>query len=140
MNRNGQTLVEVVVIIGVVVLLVTGLVAGTTTSLKSAQSGRVRSQAVSLATEALERVRSVRDQSWSALVGYAGLYCLGSDGVFTPSAGTCSVNITDGENTFTRSVRFTWQDPKMVVTAVVVFIEGDSEKDVTLETYLTQWK
>lgn len=139
MNK-GQTLVEVVVVIGVVVLLVTGLIAGTTTSLKSAQSGRIRSQAVSYAQEAIESVRSIRDRSWSTFMEYSGSYCLGSDLIFNPSPGTCSVNITGGENSFTRSVNFNWQDPKMVITATVSFVEGESTRNVVLETYLTQWK
>lgn len=139
MNK-GQTLVEVVVVIGVVVLLVTGLISGTTASLKSAQSGRIRSQAVSYAQEAQEVVRSIRDRSWSIFSAYSGSYCMGMDLSLTPSAGACGVNITGGEHSFSREVTFNWQDPKMVVTSIVSFVEGETTKNVTLVTYLTKWK
>lgn len=139
MNK-GQTLVEAVVVIGVVVLLVTGLIAGTTASLKSSQSGRIRSQAVSFASEALEIVRSIRDENWITFLGYTGSYCLGSDNILTPTASACATNIVGAENSFARGVSLSWQDPKMVVTATVSFVEGEQVKDVTLVTYLTQWK
>lgn len=139
-QNRGQTLVEAVVVIGMVALLVTGLIAGTTTSLKSAQSGRIRSQSVSLSQEGLEIVRSIRDESWSTFQGLSGTYCLGSDKILTPSAGDCGMNIVQAENSFSRRVIFLWQNPRMVVTSTVTYVEGESTKEVSLETYLTQWK
>lgn len=138
--QAGQTLVEAVVVVGVVVILVTGLIAGTTASLRSAQSGRTRTQAVAYAQEGMEIVRGVRDTNWSTFQSLSGSYCLGSDHALTPSAGTCSPNLTTPEGTLTRSVSFEWQDPKMVVTSVVSYTEGEGQKDVTLVTHLTQWK
>ena len=139
-SQKGQTLVEAVVVVGVVVLLVTGLIAGTTASLRSAQSGRTRTQAVSYAQEGIEIVRGIRDQSWDTFQGYGGSYCLDSAHALTPNSGTCSVNITTPEGSFTRSVSFDWQSPKMVVTTTVSYTEGEGEKDVTLVTYFTQWR
>lgn len=136
----GQTIVEAVVVIGMVALLVTGLIVGTTASLKSAQSGRVRSQSVSLSQEGLEIVRSIRDQSWSTFQSYTGTYCLGSDKILVVSAGSCGMNVAGAENSFSRNVVFSWQSPKMVVTSTVSYVEGETTKDVTLVTYFTQWK
>lgn len=138
--QRGQTLVEAVVVVGVVVLLVTGLIAGTTASLRSAQSGRTRAQAVSYAQEGIEIVRGVRDQSWNKFQSYSGSYCLGSTQTLTPNSGTCPVNLTTSEGSFTRSVSFNWQNPKMVVTVTVSYTEGEGQKDVTLVTYFTEWK
>lgn len=139
-TSRGQTLVEAVVVIGIVALLVTGLISGTTASLKTAQSGRVRSQAVSLAQEGLEYARTIRDQKWNTLLSYSGTYCMGNDNVLVPAGGSCGVNVTVTENSFSRSISFSWQDPKMVITSQVSYIEGQLTKDVTLVTYLTQWK
>src|SRR5688572_6650554 len=113
-SQAGQTLVEAVVVVGVVVLLVTGLLAGTTASLRSAQSGRTRTQAVSLTQQGIEIVRGIRDENWDTFQGYVGSYCLGDDQVLTVSGGSCSPNITTPEGMLTRSVSFSWQDPKMV--------------------------
>jgi type II secretory pathway pseudopilin PulG len=136
----GQTLVEAVVVVGVVVLLVTGLIAGTTASLRSAQSGRTRTQAVSLAQEGIEIARGLRDENWNAFEAYTGSYCLGDDRVLTISGGTCAPNITTPEGTLSREITFDWQDPKMIITVVVSYLEGESTRDVTLTTYFTQWK
>lgn len=140
-GSSGQSLVEAVVVVGVVVLLVTGLVAGTTASLKSAQSGRIRSQAVSLAQEGIEIVRGIRDKNWNTFSAYdPDTYCLGEDQTLILRIGTCSPNITTPEGSFTRSVSFRWQNPTMIVTLLVSYIDAEVTKDVTLNTYFTQWK
>ena len=138
--HGGQTLVEAVVVVGVVVLLVTGLVAGTTAALRSAQSGRTRTQAVSLAQEGIEIARGIRDENWGTFQTYSGSYCLGSDHVPVASGGACSPNITTPEGSLTRSIGFTWQDSRMVVTSTVAYSEGEGTRDVALTTYFTQWK
>ena len=109
--QRGQTLVEIVVAIGVVLLLVTGLVAGATVTIKSAQYGRSKTLAVRYSQEALEKARSLRDTGWETFVAYgspAGLtWCLDKAGSWT-QASACSANI---DNIYTRSVVFVWQDP-----------------------------
>ena len=88
-NQHGQTLVEAIIAISVVVMLVTGLIAGTSASLKTSQSGRSRYQAVKLAEEGLEYARSLRDTSWSTLTAYTGTHC------FDPSSQTPLVATSD---------------------------------------------
>lgn len=138
--NSGQTLVEAVVVVGIVVLLVTGLIAGTTVSLRSVQSGRARSQAVSLAQEGLELVRAIRDESWNTFDGLNGMYCVGEDRELVATAGSCTPNIVGAQGDFTRSLYFDWQNPKMIVTSTVSFVEAQTIRDVTLTTYFTQWK
>lgn len=140
-HAKGQTIVEAIVVISVVVLLVTGLIAGTTTSLKSAQSGRTRGQATKFAEEGLEYARSLRDQGWSAFQAYSGVYCYGSDRVLSPSAGGgCTTNITTLDSTYIRSLTFTWDGTKMTVISKVAFPVSGVNTDVSLTTYLTNWK
>jgi len=139
-NSQGQTLVEAVVVIGVVVLLVTGLVSATTASLRSVQSGRIRSQAVSLSQEGLEIARGIRDENWDDFIGLVGQHCLGDNQQMAPSAGSCTPNILTPQGSLTRAVTFDWQDPKMVVTVTVSYIEGEGTRDVTNITYFTRWK
>lgn len=139
-SSQGQTLVEAVVVVGVVVLLVTGLVSATTVSLRSVQSGRIRSQAVSLSQEGIEIARGIRDESWDDFAGLVGLYCLGDNQQMMPAAGSCVPNITTPQGTLTRSVSFNWQNPKMVVTVTVSYVEGEGTRDVANTTYFTRWK
>lgn len=138
---RGQTLVEAVVVIGVVVLLATGLVAGTTASLRSAQSGRARSQAVALAQEGIEVTRGLRDEQWSSFQANTGYYCLGSEHVLSPYASEeCPIEITTPQGSFGRSVHFNWQDPIMIVTVKVRYIDGTVTRNATLVTHFTQWR
>jgi hypothetical protein len=147
-NTKGQTIVEAIVVIGVVVLLVTGLIAGTTTSLRTATSGRVRSQALKLAEEGLEFARNARDQKWTTFQSYSGWYCLGNTPQeLEPSVdGSCGGNITTADGSFGRSINFSWDDAlvdiekKMIVEVIVSYPEGSQTKNIALKTYFTQWK
>ena len=141
MNRTGfntgQTLVEIIVVVGVVVLLVTGLVIGTTASLRIGESGKIRSQAVKLAQQAIELARTVRDTKWATFASMTGTYCLGDTNTWTPATGLCSVNIG---TTFTRSVNFAFVDPRMTVEVTVSWQDSSGTKQTSLKTYFTQWK
>lgn len=139
-TQKGQTLVEAVVVVGVVVLLVTGLVAGTTASLRAAQSGRTKTQAVTLAQEGMEIVRSARDENWTTFQALSGDYCLGDDHVFTPAVGSCIGTITTPEGTFGRTVSFNWQDPSMEVTISVAYLQGEEEQSTSVVSKFTQWR
>lgn len=138
---NGQTLVEAVVVIGVVVLLVTGLIAGTTSSLRSAASGKIRSQAVRFTQEGIEHMRALRDENWTNFQINSGTYCYGSDGVLIATATeTCAPNIVTTEGSFIRMITFSWQDPRMVVMVRVSYPEGEGIKNVEFTTYFTKWR
>lgn len=136
--QSGQTLAEVVVAIGVIVLLVTGLVVGTSVSLKASQYSKARSQAVKYAQEALELARNLRDSSWTTFFAFGGTnQCLNKEGVWTQTSGACSANI---DNFYTRSVTFTWDDPRMKIEVVASWVDGNKTYTVPISTYLTQWK
>jgi len=64
-QQQGQSLVEMIVVIGVVVLLTTGIVVGTTTSLSRSETSETRSQALSYAQEGIELARGLRDAGWN---------------------------------------------------------------------------
>jgi len=146
--QKGQSLVEMVVVIGMVVLLVTGIVAGTTVSLRRSETSQRRSNALSFAQEGIELARKTRDSGWTAfaLLGSSETtYCVGSDGLWNPSS-PCSPNI---DNKFTRSIMLHIipipdTDPpmdEMKVTSRVAW--GDTTNPlntVHLITYLTGWK
>ncbi|MBI3342611.1 hypothetical protein HY032_00445 [Candidatus Gottesmanbacteria bacterium] len=140
-STSGQTLAEVVVAIGVVVLLVTGLVVGTSVSLKASQYGKARSQAVQYAQEAVEVSRKLRDSGWINFSAYGDVtpkpWCLDKAGVWTAMSGACSTNI---DSYYTRQVTFTWDDPRMKTDVVVSWTDGNKSYTVPISTYFTQWK
>lgn len=135
---KGQALAEVVVAIGVIVLLVTGLVVSTSSTLKASQYGSKRTIAVKYAQEAIEKVRNIRDTDWANLTSFSGTtQCLNKDGQWSLKSGACGVNI---DPFYTREVTFTWDDPKMKVDVVVSWSDGAKVYSVPVSTYFTQWR
>ncbi len=145
-DREGQTLVEMIVIIGTVVLLTTGIVAGTTMSLGRSQVSQTRSSALALAQEGIELARGKRDNGWDAFLLMANptnIYCVGSDNDFGVAQVACTTpNIN---NAFTRSLSLQSITisgvPTIKVTSQAAW--GDTanpSNTVLLTTYLTQWK
>lgn len=143
--QNGQTLAEVVVAIGVVVLLVTGLIIGTSVTLKASQYGKARSQAAQYAQEAVEMARALRDSSWTTFFSYSGTsQCLSKTGEWTTMSVSCPFDI---DAMYARTVTFTWRDDlsvtndeRMKVDVVVSWTDGAKAYTAPLTTYFTQWK
>ena len=132
-NYSGQSLVESVVTLGVVLLLVTGIVVGTTSSLRYAENSKARSTATQYAQEGLELARNERDAGWSAFA-HSGTFCtvpLGSPPPCSPM-----------DSRFTRTLIYTYDALKkqVAVQSVVSWIEGGVTKTTTLQTTLTDWK
>lgn len=62
-DENGQTLLELIVVIGVAVIVIGALVFATISSLRNAQFAKNQSQATKLAQEGIERARLGRDRN-----------------------------------------------------------------------------
>lgn len=141
--QSGQTLIEVIIVISVIVMLVTGLVAGTSTSLKTSQSGRSRLQATKYAEEGLEYARNLRDQSWSSFAALQDSYCLGGGASPTLVASpdqTCPATLSTPDTVYKRILTFSLTGTRMTVVSSVSFPESAETKTISLTTYLTQWK
>ncbi len=136
-SQSGQTLAEIVVALAIVILLVVGLIVGTTSSVRSTDQGRMRSLAVKYNQEALELVRQKRDSDWDVFAAYSGLWCIDKEGVWS-QASLCPANI---DNTFTRSVVFTWNAgaSRMDIVATVSWPDGATVHKSELVTFFTQW-
>lgn len=140
---RGQTLLELVVAIGVVAIVITALVAAVTASLRYSQSTRLRSRGIKYAQEGLELSRKLRDtNTWNIFQAYAdgsGSWCLDETGVWAVDAanGTCPVSVG---NDFWRRVHFVWNDPIMEVTVNVSWGERNTPSSIELKTHFTQWK
>lgn len=132
---SGQSLVESVVTLGVVILLVTGLVVGTTSALKYAQSSRARSTATQYASEGLELARKERDSGWSSFARN-GSFCVDATGII--SSDPCEAL----EDKYSRTVTYIYNEivQSVIVTSVVSWAEGDGTKEISLQTTFTNWK
>lgn len=140
----GQTLVELVVAIGVVAAVLVALVSAVTSSLRYAQASRHRSIALKLAQEGMELTRRLRDTNgWSVFMTYAttnaGKWCVDVSGAFTESDGTGTCPLS-AESPYWRLITFSFTDPAMNVTAAVSWGERTTQSTVLLTTHFTQWK
>lgn len=63
LNQNGQSLIEMVIVIAVGVLVASALVFATIASLRNSQFAKNQSIATKLAQEGLEAVRNIRDRN-----------------------------------------------------------------------------
>ena len=132
---SGQSLVESVVTLGVVILLVTGLVVGTTSALKYAQSSRARSTATQYASEGLEFARRERDRGWSSFAR-DGSFCVDATGSIPSDP--CALL----ENKYSRTVTYVYDEvvDSVTITSTVSWAEGAEIKEIPLQTTLTNWK
>jgi len=124
---RGQMLIEMIVVIGVVVILTTGIIAGTSMSLSRTQGNQIRSSALQYAQEGIELTRQKRDAGWTAFVNDQGT-----------TESTLGI--------YTRSISLTLEntglaDERMLVDVVVSWGDAtQTENNVELKTTLTQWK
>jgi type II secretory pathway pseudopilin PulG len=154
-DHKGQTLVEVVVALGVVILLVTGLITGTVFSLKASQNSRARSLATKYVQEAIEIARKDREISWYNFTSLSGDYCMPENSISFLEApvhsGTCNqsdyIKLDSPQIVFIRTVKFDSiaavpsVNPDLIrVTATVTWKEGDTTRTSQATTDFTNWR
>jgi len=123
-KNNGQSLVEMVVAVGILVLVILALVALTTVSIHNASFSRNQALATKYAQEWIEEARKLRDTQPESDF-FVDKSCSASDvvGIFTRTR-TCKLI---DENTMEVKVIVSWADAK-----------GTHKSELT--TYLTKWK
>ena len=130
---------EIVVALGIVIVLISGLIVGATSAVRTNDQSRLRSLAVGYVQEALELTRKLRDESWDTFQVKNGLWCLDKAGVWTQAVVTCPSNI---DSVFTRGVTFSWNAGalRMDITARVSWQDGAATHQSSLITFFTQWQ
>jgi Tfp pilus assembly protein PilV len=98
---SGQTLIEVVVALGIAVTIISAVVSVVLSSLRSTEFSRTQNQATLLAQEGIEVVRQIRNTSYSTFQALNGTYCLGKNA--TTLQPGCSLT-TPNVDTYVRSV------------------------------------
>jgi len=140
---------ETVVAVLVVILLVTGLIVGTTAALKASQNARRRSIGTKLTQEGVELIRNVRDEGWNDFynINTTGThtYCLTTEATLLAKTAACTNNITvtQGALTFTysRNVRLTANSSSnMGVFVEVSWTEGGITRYSRSQSVLTNWR
>jgi len=136
MKKNkGQSLVEMVVAIGIVLVVIVALVVVTTISVRNASFSRNQVLATKYAQEAIEKVRAYRDQNtWSDFISNCedfsldlnlpNLFTLSRDCYQPGTSNNCS---SANDTTCEVKITVSWTDAK-----------GTHKSELT--THLTKWK
>ena len=121
-SQKGQTLIEVLAGLGLILIVVTALIGMGVVALKASTSARNRTVAAKLANEGMEVARSVRDQSGLAAVVNA------------------NDSVTVGSVTFTRARTVTGTASKKTIVVAVSWPESSGTKTTSVTSYLTDWR
>ena len=136
-SQRGQTLVEVLAGLGMILIVVTALIGMGVVALKASTSARNRTVAAKLASEEMELVRGFRDSE-----GFSNLAC-------SHASGKCHINASGGIDGDTETVQtnftryFTLSTVvagKIKVIATVEWPESSGTKTTSVTSYLTDWR
>lgn len=141
-RSRGQTLLELVVSVGVVAFVLLGLVVAVTSSLRFSQASRFRSGAVKYAQEGMELTRQLRDShTWDEFMAYTGTtakqWCVDKFGVWSALGGSSCATLN---GLYTRTVSLQWADPVVDAIVTISWQDGSTVRTSKLESYFTQWK
>lgn len=142
-HQKGQSLIELLVAMGVFVLAVSTISFLIIDSYVSNRAGRERIKATFLAEEGLEAAKSIRDNNWAGLAdlsdgSYHGIATSGNNWIFQGTEDDISDQLREGKREI---IVKTIDSDRREVTSQVTWklTEGRSQK-VSLVTYLTNWR
>ena len=151
--ESGQTLIEMIIAIGLVVLVLTTLVSALTLGIKNNRFAREQSQAKNYVREGTEWARSIRDrlgwESFYDMVAQDGnpvSYCLSSLPTTAQDAEEltnriCTSQETINNTVFRRTAFFSFgnTDKELTLTVTVDWNDGSAIHTSTSTIILRQW-
>lgn len=109
-SPKGQTIIEILVALAILVILLTVVTTAVVSSLSNAQISKRRNQASIFAQQGIEMTRQLRNSGWSTFNSFSGTYCFASTcTLVTQGGGSCGVKGGScGQNVdvFSREVTF----------------------------------
>lgn len=128
-SRPGQSLVEVMVAVAILVLVATGLIFGITVAINNANFAKNQARATKYAQEGMEKIRAHRDQNdWDTFKAN----CLAE-----------SIILGAVDSPFTREIKECREETgERVKVTVRVYWQGTSGKihQSELTSYFTKWQ
>lgn len=134
-HKKGQTVLEAVIVVGIVIIFITGILSLATITLHAAQLAKRRSRATALARANIELVRSMRDGDYTTFKLKTGSFCVDSDGVWTSAESDCAVSI---DRLYARKITLDWNESTDTIHVIsdVSWHEAGADKHAVLETKL----
>lgn len=142
--ENGQSLFEVVMALAIATIIVVGIVALASTSIKNANYSRDKTLATKYSEEAIEWLRGERDTNFATFVTRIGTWCFPSLSWSSAIVGACSSGNEIPNTIFMREVTLSSSliSGKTVVEAIAKVYWQDSQAvhEVKTVTDFTDWK
>lgn len=145
-SEKGQTIFELVVVIGILALIITGVIAMVSVSIRNSGFSKQQSEAARFNQEATEYLRQQRDIAWSNIfskaTGNGATYCMQSLNLSSP--GECPPTQTIPNTGFVRKAKLTSQDANTVLVEVEVSWKDSRSTLIAhkslASTVLTNWR
>jgi len=138
-SKKGQSLIELIIAIGIFVFVISALIFLVLDSYVSGRLATEITKADFLAQEGLEAVRSIRDNSWSDLTaGSHGLAISGGHWIFQGTSEDISSQLKGGTRIIT--VENIDSNRKKITSIVSWQFNGGRTEEAKLVTYLTNWQ
>lgn len=138
-NQSGQSLVELIIAMGVIVLVISSVAFLVIDSYVSGRLSKEITQANFLAEEGMEAIRSIRDNSWDDLSpGTYGLAVSGNNWILQGSQEDVSLQLNEGIRTIT--IEEIDLDRKKITSQIDWKFVENRLQQVKLITYLTNWQ
>ena len=138
-NQKGQSLVELLIAMGIFVLLITSIVTLILDVYMSDRVGREKMVATFLAKEGIEATTSIRDNNWDDLTnGDHGISISGGNFVFQGTQEDVSDYLKEGQRTIT--IEGIDSDRKRITSKVTWTLTEIRSQEINLITYLTNWR
>ncbi len=137
-SSTGQSLVELMIAMGVFVLAVTAISWLILDVYLADRAGRERMEATFLSKEGMEAAKSIRDNNWDNLTNSShGLAIYGGNWIFQDIEEDVSDQLREGKRKIT--VEEISSDRKKVTSQVTWKLTEARSQEVVLTTYLTNW-
>lgn len=138
-SQWGQSLIEVLTALAVVLLVIIALIRATTTSMKGSDFAKTQSSATSYGQEAIEWIRAERDKNWDNIDVHAtgAPLCLMS---LDWTSAECGENDYIDGTKFKRQATLTKDGEKVKIEVIVGWQDSSGEHQSKLTTYLTNWR
>jgi len=121
-TNSGQSIIEVIIALSLVVVVMVGLITVTTRSIKNSSFARDQRTATKYAQESLENSRKLKEDDPNTFWGKTG-------------------EEEDIIGRFTRTITYSLVDVNtMQIVALVTWEDSQGEHKSSLETSLTKWK
>ena len=143
MKKNGQTLIELIIALGVGIIILSSIVAVVLLSLHSAQFAKSQNLATQYAQEGMEVVRTIKNRSWTEFSALTAVdYCLAKNETSLstkPVGGSCpTIDII-----FTREVKVEWigancTAQRVCVTTTVFWLDSKGRHESKLFSYFAR--